>query len=126
MFEPETDGKPRKLLFELFEVGRGHSQLVPRWAPDNPRLFTPRECARIMGFPNTYQLGDATERRQCKALYPLYLGFQTLSLDLWPRNNMLTSTTYLLMVDGSLLFVHTWDLGVFNMLFSLPEKHAGK
>lgn len=52
-------------------VGRGQSQLVPRWAPYNPRLFTPRECARIMGFPESYQLGDAMDRRQCKALYPL-------------------------------------------------------
>lgn len=56
------------------EVGRGQSQLVPRHAPHNPRLFTPRECARIMGFPEHYQLGDDTmDRRLCKTLYPLHL-----------------------------------------------------
>jgi DNA (cytosine-5)-methyltransferase 1 len=46
-------------------VARGHSQLVPASAHNrttnacgpisaNPRRFTPRECARIMGFPSTY------------------------------------------------------------------------
>ena len=39
-------------------VGRGGSQLVPCQAPHNPRRFSPRECARIMGFPNSFQLGD--------------------------------------------------------------------
>ena len=51
-------------------VGRGGSQLVPRWAPRLPRLFTARECARIMGFPNSYRLEVAT-RREAKALYRL-------------------------------------------------------
>jgi DNA (cytosine-5)-methyltransferase 1 len=40
-------------------VGRGGSQLVPMAAPGNPRRFSPRECARIMGFPNTFQLVGA-------------------------------------------------------------------
>jgi DNA (cytosine-5)-methyltransferase 1 len=45
-------------------IARGHSQLVPASAHNrttspcpisaNPRRFTPRECARIMGFPSTY------------------------------------------------------------------------
>jgi C-5 cytosine-specific DNA methylase len=36
-------------------VGRGESQLVPSRAPHNPRRFTMRECARIMGFPSSYE-----------------------------------------------------------------------
>jgi DNA (cytosine-5)-methyltransferase 1 len=35
-------------------VGRGESQLVPGMAHHHPRRFSIRECARIMGFPNTY------------------------------------------------------------------------
>ena len=37
-------------------VGRGASQLVPRAAPHNPRCFTARECARLMGFPEHFAL----------------------------------------------------------------------
>jgi DNA-cytosine methyltransferase len=36
-------------------VGRGESQLVPCTAPNNPRRFSVRECARLMGFPDTYE-----------------------------------------------------------------------
>eukprot|EP00934_Nitzschia_sp_Nitz4_P009025 Nitzschia sp. Nitz4//scaffold102_size76354//47794//49490//NITZ4_005636-RA/size76354-snap-gene-0.127-mRNA-1//1//CDS//3329532261//9015//frame0 len=39
-------------------VGRGESQLVPCHAPHNPRRFTTREVARIMGFPNSYRQVD--------------------------------------------------------------------
>ncbi|KAL3791594.1 hypothetical protein HJC23_012184 [Cyclotella cryptica] len=35
-------------------VGRGDSQLVPSCSPYPPRRFSVRECARIMGFPNTF------------------------------------------------------------------------
>ncbi|GFH50119.1 hypothetical protein CTEN210_06595 [Chaetoceros tenuissimus] len=38
-------------------VGKGNSQLVPNATPLNPRRFTPRECARVMGFSNTFTLG---------------------------------------------------------------------
>jgi DNA (cytosine-5)-methyltransferase 1 len=38
-------------------IGKGNSQLVPSLAPHHPRRFTPRECARIMGFPNCFKLG---------------------------------------------------------------------
>ena len=51
-------------------VGRGGSQLVPRWAPSLPRLFTVRECARIMGFPNSYHL-EVASRREAKEVYRL-------------------------------------------------------
>ena len=37
-------------------VGRGESQLVPCAAPHNPRRFSIRECARLMGFPDTFRL----------------------------------------------------------------------
>lgn len=37
-------------------VGRGESQLVPCHAPNHPRRFSARECARLMGFPNSYIL----------------------------------------------------------------------
>lgn len=61
------------VVLSCCEVGRGQSQLVPRLAPQNPRLFTPRECARIMGFAESYQLGEGS-RDRCQALYPLCLG----------------------------------------------------
>ncbi|KAL7519512.1 hypothetical protein ACHAWX_004265 [Stephanocyclus meneghinianus] len=35
-------------------VGRGDSQLVPSCSPHPPRRFSVRECARIMGFPNSF------------------------------------------------------------------------
>jgi len=38
-------------------IGKGNSQLVPSPAPHHPRRFTPRECARIMGFSNYFALG---------------------------------------------------------------------
>ncbi|CAJ1422201.1 unnamed protein product [Effrenium voratum] len=41
-------------------LAKGNSQLVPRLAPLNPRRFTPRECARLMGFPDSFRL---TERK---------------------------------------------------------------
>jgi DNA (cytosine-5)-methyltransferase 1 len=37
-------------------VSRGESQLRPQVAPLRPRLFTPRECLRIMGFPEQFEL----------------------------------------------------------------------
>jgi len=36
-------------------VGRGESQLVPSASPHHPRRFSVRECARIMGFPNSFK-----------------------------------------------------------------------
>ena len=41
-------------------IGKGNSQLVPSQAPHHPRRFTPRECARIMGFPNWFELGGSS------------------------------------------------------------------
>jgi site-specific DNA-cytosine methylase len=49
----------------------GASQLRPQPAPRRPRLFTLRECLRLMGFPEQFQLaapagehGEAPGRRQ--------------------------------------------------------------
>ena len=39
-------------------VGKGNSQLVPCEAPEHPRKFTPRECARLMGFGASFRLGQ--------------------------------------------------------------------
>lgn len=45
-------------------IGKAGSQLVPRAAPLRPRRFSPRECARLMGFPATaYQLPSLSERK---------------------------------------------------------------
>ena len=43
-------------------VSKGNSQLVPGSAPANPRVFTPRECARVMGFPNWFKIPKTTAR----------------------------------------------------------------
>jgi DNA (cytosine-5)-methyltransferase 1 len=43
-------------------IGKGNSQLVPSLAPHHPRRFTPRECARIMGFPNCFKLGNLSPK----------------------------------------------------------------
>mmetsp|Transcript_27884 Transcript_27884/g.67839 ORF Transcript_27884/g.67839 Transcript_27884/m.67839 type:complete len:516 (+) Transcript_27884:55-1602(+) len=52
-------------------VGRGESQLVPCCSPHNPRRYSIRECARLMGFPNSYQFlpqrehqGDMAYRKE--------------------------------------------------------------
>jgi len=53
-------------------VGRGDSQLVPSPSPHPPRRFSVRECARIMGFPNSTKFvgarkdqGEMAYRKQC-------------------------------------------------------------
>lgn len=43
-------------------VSKGNSQLVPGSAPANPRVFTPRECARVMGFPIWFDIPNTTAR----------------------------------------------------------------
>jgi len=53
-------------------VGRGDSQLVPSPSHHPPRRFSVRECARIMGFPNSFKFvaaqngqGEMAYRKQC-------------------------------------------------------------
>jgi DNA-cytosine methyltransferase len=50
-------------------VGRGESQLVPCRAPHVPRRLSPRECARLMGFPNSYVLGQRRDDQQGDMAY---------------------------------------------------------
>ena len=38
-------------------IANGSSMVVPRRWPHNPRRFTARECARLMGFPDSFDLG---------------------------------------------------------------------
>ncbi|KAJ9447985.1 Modification methylase DsaV [Diplonema papillatum] len=60
-------------------VGKGNSQLVPSPAPHHPRRFTPRECARLMGFSNSFRLGAYTPSTFSKPLpgYGDFVGFNT-------------------------------------------------
>eukprot|EP00439_Symbiodinium_sp_Y106_P027255 s4745_g3.t1 len=55
---------------------KGNSQLVPRQAPFKPRRFTPRECARLMGFPNSFKLTEQEEGQSpgmwYRALYKMF------------------------------------------------------
>ncbi|CAE7242847.1 dsaVM [Symbiodinium natans] len=55
---------------------KGNSQLVPRPAPSKPRRFTPRECARLMGVPNSFKLTgrreDQTPGMWYRALYKMF------------------------------------------------------
>ena len=44
-------------------IAQGNSQLVP-CCIGNPRRFSPRECARIMGFPNSYRLPEKPRLHQ--------------------------------------------------------------
>ena len=50
-------------------IGRGSSQLVPCMAPRLPRKFTLRECGRLMGFPNEFQLPVPQSGNAVKAFY---------------------------------------------------------
>jgi DNA (cytosine-5)-methyltransferase 1 len=53
-------------------IGKGNSQLVPRAAPLRPRRFSPRECARIMGFPASYQLPSLQQRKASQGEMAFY------------------------------------------------------
>jgi len=63
-------------------VARGKSQLVPGSAfsdgiSRNPRRFSPRECARLMGFPNHFVIPDKKRPEQppmgrTKELYRMF------------------------------------------------------
>ena len=46
----------------------GSEILIPRGEGMNPRRLTPRECARLMGYPDEYrldQVSDVQAYRQC-------------------------------------------------------------
>ena len=45
-------------------IGKGNSQLVPCVAPNHPRCFTTRECARLMGFPSSFRIPSEPKEGQ--------------------------------------------------------------
>ena len=50
---------PPPLPFPPMPLHR-HSQFVSQGEGVNPRFFTPRECARIMGFPDSFKTACST------------------------------------------------------------------
>eukprot|EP01052_Picozoa_sp_SAG31_P001771 SAG31_NODE_59_length_29571_cov_20.443506_31_plen_767_part_00 len=89
-------------------VGNGNSQLVPRSPPHNPRRFSPKEVARLMGFPvdgvRQFRLGQAAPMQGVaahqKSLYrmlgnavapPLIAVLAAAVLDAASQCNMLSS-----------------------------------
>ena len=48
----------------------GVTQLVPRHPPHNPRTFSPREAARLQGFPDRFALSAvAVSRRHTAGIW---------------------------------------------------------
>ena len=50
----DLDGISRTLSARYFKDGS--EILIPRGANRNPRRLTPRECARLMGFPEDFKI----------------------------------------------------------------------
>ena len=50
---PELDGITRTLSARYYKDG---SEILIRQPNKNPRRLTPRECARLQGFPDTYKI----------------------------------------------------------------------
>ena len=50
---PELDGITRTLSARYYKDG---SEILIRQDGKNPRRLTPRECARLQGFPETYKI----------------------------------------------------------------------
>lgn len=62
----EMDGVARTLSARYYKDGS--EILIPQKSGMNPRRLTPRECARLMGYPDTYrldQVSDVQAYRQC-------------------------------------------------------------
>ena len=62
----DLDGVTRTLSARYYKDGS--EILIPQGAGENPRRLTPRECARLMGYPNTYlltEVSDVQAYRQC-------------------------------------------------------------
>ena len=60
------DGVTRTLSARYYKDGS--EILIPQGAGRNPRRLTPRECARLMGYPDSYRLdavSDVQAYRQC-------------------------------------------------------------
>ena len=53
--------------------------------PEDLRFYTPRECARLMGFPETFRVGESTNKNhwyhQCgNAVCPLEFGVSLVAV----------------------------------------------
>jgi len=60
------DGISRTLSARYYKDGS--EILIPQGRNKNPRKLTPRECARLMGYPDNYrldQVSDLQAYRQC-------------------------------------------------------------
>ena len=47
--------RPAQAVISHYRSDIGNSQVVPSEPPLNPRFFTQRECARLQGFPETFE-----------------------------------------------------------------------
>jgi len=52
--------RPAAAIISHYRSDLRNCQVVPRAAPHNPRFFTKRECARLQGFPDSFQTGSTT------------------------------------------------------------------
>ena len=60
------DGITRTLSARYYKDGS--EILIPQGKNENPRRLTPRECARLMGYPDSYiinKVSDVQAYRQC-------------------------------------------------------------
>ncbi|PSO42917.1 DNA (cytosine-5-)-methyltransferase [Candidatus Saccharibacteria bacterium QS_5_54_17] len=53
LIDPETDTATRTLSARYYKDG---SEILIKQADNNPRKLTPRECARLMGFDDSFQI----------------------------------------------------------------------
>ena len=62
----DLDGITRTLSARYYKDGS--EILIPQGKNENPRRLTPRECARLMGYPDSYiinKVSDVQAYRQC-------------------------------------------------------------
>ena len=62
----DPDGITRTLSARYYKDGS--EILIPQGENKNPRRLSPRECARLMGYPDTYRIdivSEAQAYRQC-------------------------------------------------------------
>lgn len=72
----------------------GSEILIPQGEGKNPRKLSPRECARLMGYPDEYQLGqvsDVQAYRQCgnSVVVPLITAVSEQVINTMMRNSTL-------------------------------------
>ena len=87
------DGITRTLSARYYKDGS--EILIPQGEGKNPRRLSPRECARLMGYPDTYridQVSDVQAYRQCgnSVIVPLITAVSeqiVLTLNNYERNS---------------------------------------